>query len=388
MIFCFSSPNTSARRCLIFSLPLFTFISWVILEPIFSEEKGSISSLFTTTQDQVSKDISSNRECFVRGRQVSDLSGSWVNRTKRDNHKYYYTNTCRDKVMTKFAFCTEKKHPNCPWIMGHYWCGRERSQKIELLDYDTYHCKLQLLEPSGLLDVIGTGNTLWYIGDSMTSEMYISTLCVLKDFALPYFQTGKVIPNPIRAANKLRVSASSCVKFVRDIRICFLKSRRAAELSSLLKDLYGKGWKTDDFLVINYGLHVNSTLQTDIRNAFTTYGRKFRNTRGEPLILWRETSAQHFVNPGGVYTPEALKMPCAPLREENYLLANAINLEIRGLLDELEIPVLETWSISSARYDAHSNGECSHLCLPGVPDQWVRVLQAYLFSFKTAYSGQ
>ena len=68
---------------------------------------------------------------------------------------------------------------------------------------------------------------------------------------------------------------------------------------------------------------------------------------------------------------------------------NALSVEVRrGLLDALKIPILETWSISSARYDAHSNGECSHLCLPGVPDQWVRVLHAYLLSFKNFANGQ
>jgi len=331
--------------------------------------------------------VSNIQDCFIRGRRAFDLSGYWINRTNTDR-QYYYTNTCKDKEMTKFAFCNKKEHPNCPWIMGHYWCGNERSKRIEVLDYITSNCKLQLLEPGSLLGVIGKGNTLWYVGDSMTSQMYISTLCILKDFALPYFQSGRVISNPMKPSNKLRVSASSCVEFVKDIRICFVKSRKAAELPGIMKMLYENSWKSDDFLVINYGLHPNSTFKPDIINAFKTHGEKFRNIRGESSIIWRETSAQHFINPGGVYTPEALKMPCAPLKEENYHLANAMNLEIRGLLDALKIPVLETWSISSARYDAHSNGECSHLCLPGVPDQWVRVLHAYLLSFKNFANGR
>jgi hypothetical protein len=95
----------------------------------------------------------------------------------------------------------------------------------------------------------------------MTSEMYISTLCVLREFALPEFQRGEVIPNPVAKSNKLRVSASSCVKFVQQIRICFIKSRKAVELSDILRKLHGKFWNPNDYVVMNYGLHPNSTAQ-------------------------------------------------------------------------------------------------------------------------------
>jgi len=227
----------------------------------------------TTSQAELEKqgklvETSGSRSCFEKGKQTVNLSGSWITReTDREELEFYYTNTCEDEKMTKFAFC-KKNHPkNCPWIMGHYWCGTKRNQILENLHYETHHCQLPLLEPHSLLNKIGSGNTLWYIGDSMTSEMYISTLCILRGFALPEFQRGEVIQSPIGKVNKLRVSTSSCVKFVHQIRVCFVESKKAFELYDILHKLHEKFWNPNDYIIINYGLHPNSTSEVDIKRA-------------------------------------------------------------------------------------------------------------------------
>jgi hypothetical protein len=43
-----------------------------------------------------------------------------------------------------------------------------------------------------------------------------------------------------------------------------------------------------------------------------------------------------------------------------------------------EMRRLPIWSLTAPRFDAHIPNECTHWCLPGVPDVWVRLLYALL----------
>ena len=128
-----------------------------------------------------------------------------------------------------------------------------------------------------------------------------------KGLTISKYKKGDVKQVPNFRSNKLRVSTTSCVEFINLRSVCFIKSRKVSELSKILPKLYEHNWKTNDFLVINYGLHLNSTPKSAIRKAFSDNMHNFVNTRGEVALVWRETSPQHFKNPGGAFTRDKLK---------------------------------------------------------------------------------
>ena len=50
----------------------------------------------------------------------------------------------------------------------------------------------------------------------------------------------------------------------------------------------------------------------------------------------------------------------------------------RYLANTPDLHRLPIWPLTTPRFDAHNPRECTHFCLPGVPDEWNRLLYALL----------
>ena len=113
-----------------------SFIAFLAYDMFYSWNPSKRNSEISNQQNLQKQD------CFYRGKQMFNLYGSWIKDSNRTHATDFYTNTCEDEKMTKFALGKRKDSPNCPWIMGHYWCGKERSQNMQTLRYETLLCNL------------------------------------------------------------------------------------------------------------------------------------------------------------------------------------------------------------------------------------------------------
>ena len=139
-----------------------------------------------------------------------------------------------------------------------------------------------------------------------------------------------------------------------------------------------KAHKTNhqETLVINYGLHRQTTDYQDIHRTLQRW-QAYRPPTGRKLrLVWRETSPQHFQGKSGLF--HGIKTPpCVAIDDMRAAWEPYKNMT--DILSEFpEIHLLPIWSLTALRFDAHSEKECSHWCLPGVPDVWVQLLYALL----------
>ncbi len=112
-----------------------------------------------------------------------------------------------------------------------------------------------------------------------------------------------------------------------------------------------------------------------------------------PAIIWREASAQHFASRSGRYEDwDHAVSECLPL--EDGATASAADEAQAGELgpasERSHLSLLRTWRRDRAMHFAHigSGGggakvDCTHWCLPGVPNLWNRELLSLLRSLQT-----
>jgi hypothetical protein len=140
--------------------------------------------------------------------------------------------------------------------------------------------------------------------------------------------------------------------------------------------------------------HARQEVDTVLHSLRDTFGPR------RPYLLWRELTAQHFPGPAGFfsrvrdgvlhrganpyrpYRPYANSSRCyeshsaATMRD-----GNGWNMHANALLAAAGVPILRAWLPSSMASGAHIGyGDCTHFCLPGVPDVWAMLLADALHS--------
>jgi hypothetical protein len=139
-------------------------------------------------------------------------------------------------------------------------------------------------------------------------------------------------------------------------------------------------------LVLNFGLHKDTIDYHEIHHALERWQAYHPPTRRKLQLVWRDTSAQHFPEKGGLFN-RTVTLPCMPI--DDMRAAFTPYKDITRMLSEFpDVHRLPIWSVTAPRFDAHNPRECTHWCLPGVPDVWVRLLYALLKAQTTASPGQ
>ena len=126
--------------------------------------------------------------------------------------------------------------------------------------------------------------------------------------------------------------------------------------------------------------------------VFSTFGYTREGTRrpGSPRVLWREVTAQHFEHPGGHYKQilaeddynrkTATAQPCSA----NHTLEEMVryqrwNQHTNPIIAAANITIIRVWRMTAMEWDAHVTfGDCTHWCLPGLPDSWGHILAQVL----------
>ncbi|XP_076918172.1 protein trichome birefringence-like [Bidens hawaiensis] len=325
------------------------------------------------------------------------------------------------------------KPGSCSLIDEQFNCfnnGR-RDKGFQMLKWKPKSCTLPRLDGSRMLQLL-RGKRLVFVGDSLNRNMWESLVCILrnsvKDQSKVYEASGRHHFRSEPSYSFVFKDYNCTVEFFVTpfiVRESVTKDKNGTKKETLRLDLIGTSadqYKTADIVVFNTGhwwthektakgkdyyqegSHVYNELNVleAFRKAMTTWGRwvDANINPSKTLVFFRGYSASHFRggqwNSGGQCDNEV-----EPIKNTTYLSPypdKMLVLEkvLRGM--KTQVSYLNITRLTDFRKDGHPSiyrkqhyteverrsplhyQDCSHWCLPGVPDSWNEILYAKLLA--------
>ncbi|PUZ61741.1 hypothetical protein GQ55_4G301800 [Panicum hallii var. hallii] len=320
---------------------------------------------------------------------------------------------------------------SCPHIDEPFDCylnGR-RDLAYQKLRWQPSGCSIPRLNPTDMLERL-RGKRLVFVGDSLNRNMWESLVCILrnsvKDKRKVFEASGRREFKTEGSYSFLFTDYNCSVEFFRSpflVREWEMQVSDGKKKETLRLDLVEQSspkYKDADFLIFNTGhwwTHEKTALGKDyyqegnhvyselnvvdaFHKALLTWS-KWIDANVNPkktTVLFRGYSASHFSggqwNSGGSCDKES-----EPITNEQYLSTYPPKMSIlEDVIHKMKTPVvyLNITRMTDYRKDAHPSiyrkqnltdeerrsperyQDCSHWCLPGVPDSWNELLYAQL----------
>ncbi|KAI3841792.1 hypothetical protein MKW92_043822 [Papaver armeniacum] len=316
---------------------------------------------------------------------------------------------------------------SCPFLDDAFNCfknGRPDSDYLKLR-WKPHGCQIPRLKGQDMLEML-RGKRLVFVGDSLNRNMWESLVCTLRNSLTDknkVFEVSGKREFRTQGFYSFRFQDYNCsVEFIRSpflVQEWKMPDMVGGRKETLRLDILQKSslkYQDADIIVFNtahwwthektsqgkdyyqVGNHVYHKL--DMAEAYTKALRTWAqwvDSNIDPLrtrVFFRGYSASHFRggqwNAGGSCDGET-----EPIKNDNYLVPYPQMMSIlETVMKEMKTPVfyLNITRMTDYRKDAHPSifrqpatqrkpgmfQDCSHWCLPGVPDTWNELLYASL----------
>ncbi|XP_060196701.1 protein trichome birefringence-like 4 [Lycium barbarum] len=325
------------------------------------------------------------------------------------------------------------EHGSCPHIDEPFDCYKNGRPDNGYMKFRWHpkHCNIPRLNAKEMLELL-RGKRLVYVGDSLNRNMWESMVCLLRnsleDKSRVFEASGRHDFKKEGAYSFIFMDYNCSVEFVRSpflVQEWEVPDKNGSKKETLRLDLIEMSldkYKGADILVFNTGhwwthektsagkgyyqegSHVYSELNVveAFRKAMTTWSR-WIEANVDPIktqVFFRGYSVSHFSG-GEWYSGGKCDSDTEPLDDEKDLLTS-LYPPTTGMLENvirwMKAPVyyLNITRMTDFRKDGHPSvyrkpnmtdeerrstlryQDCSHWCLPGVPDTWNELLYAQL----------
>lgn len=362
-------------------------------------------------------------------RNVTELSNKPIEKKKKKKSSSSSSSSSECDV-THGRWVYDESYPlytsnSCPFIDEGFSCeanGRSDNDYMKWR-WQPYDCDLPRFNATKLLEMI-RGKRLLFVGDSMNRNQWESMLCVLfgavKDPKRVYEVHGrKITKEKGNYSFKFQDYGCTVEYYVTHFLVHESKGRvKQKRVPTLRIDTMDRGasrWKGADFIVfntahwwthyktksgVNYYQEGNIVLpyldaSTAFRRALKTWASWVdKNIKpGRTKVFFRSSAPAHFR--GGQWNSGGhCKNGIHPLNDTLEASYPEKNLIVDAVIKEMKTPVnlLNITLLSGLRIDGHPSvygkkpgkgtpsniQDCSHWCLPGVPDTWNELLYYYI----------
>ncbi|XP_042482760.1 protein trichome birefringence-like 4 [Macadamia integrifolia] len=319
---------------------------------------------------------------------------------------------------------------SCPFVEEAFNCFENGRVDDDFLRYrwQPGHCDIPRLDGKEMLDML-RGKRLAFVGDSLNRNMWESLVCVLRESVTDKNQVFEIsgrVELKTEGFYSFRFEEYNCsIEFIRSPFLVeeweFTDKRTGARKETLRLDVIEESafkYQHADVLIFNTahwwthpktsegkdyyqeGNRVYSKLEMTeaYTKALHTWSKWIDDNvnANKTTIFFRGYSSSHFQggqwNTGGGCDGERM-----PITDESYLTPHPVMMNVvESVLREMKTPVyyLNITKMTTYRKDAHPSifreantqrkpgmiQDCSHWCLPGLPDVWNQIVYALLLT--------
>lgn len=306
----------------------------------------------------------------------------------------------------------------CPFVERGFNClgnGRGHDEYLKWR-WKPKHCNVPRFQVGDVLDRL-RGKRIVFVGDSMSRTQWESLICMLMtgldDKRSVYEVNGNNITKRIRFLGVRFGSFNFTVEFYRSVFLVqpgkLLRWHAPKRVKSTLKldvlDVINHEWSSADYLIFNTGqwwvpgklfetgcyfqvgnsLRLGMSIPAAYRVALETWASWIEKSidPNKTRVLFRTFEPSHWSDHRSC---NVTKYPTPDTQGRDRSIFSEM---IKEVVKNMTVPVsvLDVTSMSAFRSDGHVGlwsdnplvPDCSHWCLPGVPDIWNEILLFFLF---------